>query len=93
MNDGHLDTFISSALKELGHEPFLILPEKRYEYLRTIMLDIIRLKKNSPEEIAKRFDKHAAWVKEDAEYKAPELWKDCLEKRWITFLRRAIVGD
>lgn len=39
-----LDTFISSALGELGHDLFLLKPEDRHHYMRTIMLELIQLK-------------------------------------------------
>ncbi len=40
-----LDVFIVSALKELGHDPFLALPENRLQDLKIIMLELVRLKK------------------------------------------------
>lgn len=38
-----LDTFISSALKELGHSPFIVLPEQRLQHMRVIMVRLIKL--------------------------------------------------
>lgn len=40
-----LDTFISSALKELGEQPFLVLPEHRINLLKQIVILITELKK------------------------------------------------
>jgi len=39
-----VDTFISSALKELGREEFMVLPEWRVQHLATIMFHIIKTK-------------------------------------------------
>jgi hypothetical protein len=39
-----LDAFIASALKELGLDPFLVLPEQRLEYMKMIMLGIMSLR-------------------------------------------------
>lgn len=45
-----VDTFIVAALKEMGEEVFLLLPEQRLEKLKQIMLYIIKNKKTPPTE-------------------------------------------
>lgn len=38
-----LDTFITSAMKELGHGTFLLLPEQRLGLMKSIMIDLVDL--------------------------------------------------
>lgn len=40
-----IDTFISSALKELGEQPLIVLPENRIGLMKVIMRKLIELKK------------------------------------------------
>ena len=39
-----LDTFIASALRELGQDVFMVYPEERLSYLKDIMLLLVELR-------------------------------------------------
>lgn len=58
-----LDTFISSALKELGEETFLVLPENRMLLLKQIMIKIVALRSNPMFHLSASLkkDKDYAW--------------------------------